>query len=176
MKKFILPLAAALGIILTSCGDGSEKGNWSEEDREKFDEVMEENAGSFEAMGDLKDEFIECYYDKLEANYENFEEADGDLEGAKKYAQECTEELLYGKGNGESESTKGNWSKEDIDRFNADMESVDGQLDAMGDMKEAFIECYFDKLQNTFGSYTEANSDVEAASAFAQECTEEVMQ
>ena len=176
MKKFILPLAAALGIILTSCGEGSEKGNWSEEDREKFDEVMEENAGSLEAMGDLKEEFIECYYEKLEANYENFEEADGDIEGAKKYAQECTEELLYGKEEGESESTQGNWSNEDIERFNADMEGIDDQLSAMGAKKDAFIDCYFDKLQNRFASYAKANSDVEAASTFAMECTEEVMQ
>lgn len=93
MKKVILSAIVATA-LLSSCGGGSSKGNWSDSDKELFDAEMEKIEGSLDAFGDNKQDFLDCYYENLEENYANFTEANSDVEGCKKLAQDCAEEAM----------------------------------------------------------------------------------
>lgn len=93
MKKIILSAALAVA-VLTSCGGVSEKGNWNEEDKKKADDAIAEIDSELDAFGDAKQEFIDCYLDKVEANYASFAEADADLSGCEKLATECAEDVM----------------------------------------------------------------------------------
>lgn len=70
----------------------SEKGKWSEADRKRFYDAMEQV--DLSDLGDYKDQWIECYLGKAEQNYSNFFEADSDPAGCEKFALECQDELL----------------------------------------------------------------------------------
>lgn len=94
MKKAIIFVFGAMLLVATACGGESKKGKWSDSDKEKFDKEMEKIGSSLDAMGDQKEAFIKCYYEKLEANYADFDEANSDGPGAKKYAQECAMEVM----------------------------------------------------------------------------------
>lgn len=80
--------------MLVSCGEVSEKGNWNEEDKKKADDAIAEIDGELDAFGDKKQEFIDCYLEKVEANYDNFASADSDLSGCEKLAEECVNEVM----------------------------------------------------------------------------------
>lgn len=92
MKKIIYS-TLIFAAVLTSCG-GSKKGAWSESDKEKFNAEIEKASSSLDAFGDQKQEFIDCYLNKVEANFDNFAEANSDVEGCSKYAQECAGEIM----------------------------------------------------------------------------------
>lgn len=92
MKKIILTVAVAL--VLVSCGQSSKKGAWSQEDKDKFNKEMEKVKGSLDVLGDKKQAYIDCYWKKVEANYENFEKANSDVSGCQKLAMDCATEAM----------------------------------------------------------------------------------
>ncbi|HYG52105.1 MAG TPA: hypothetical protein VD905_14435 [Flavobacteriales bacterium] len=92
MKKlFFISLSV---LVLASCGGGSKKGAWSEADKKKADEEIKKADADLAAFGDKKDAFVKCYLDKIEDNFDNFDQANKDLEGCKKYATECAQEVM----------------------------------------------------------------------------------
>lgn len=93
MKKVILSAVVAAA-LLTSCGAGSAKGNWTDSDKEKFDAEMDKVSESLEPFGEHKQAFLDCYYEKLEEGYANFNEANTDVEGCKTLAQDCAKEVM----------------------------------------------------------------------------------
>jgi hypothetical protein len=92
MKKLLFISLSVL--VLASCGSGSKKGAWSDADKKKFDKTMEDASADLAPFGDKKDAFIKCYYDKVQANFDNFDVANKDLEGCKKYATECATDVM----------------------------------------------------------------------------------
>ncbi|MDD4214855.1 MAG: hypothetical protein PHR81_08605, partial [Bacteroidales bacterium] len=73
-------------------GDMPEVKRWPEADRSRFYQEME--SSDMSAFGDKKDEWVECYLSKLEANYASFLEADQDVAGCEKIAKECNDEVF----------------------------------------------------------------------------------
>lgn len=94
MKKTFIAVAALALFVLASCG-GSSKGNWSEDDKAKAQEAVEEVKADLEVMlGEKAEDYINCYLEKVENEYDNFEAADSDREGCEKLAKECMEDLM----------------------------------------------------------------------------------
>ena len=96
MKKFKLSLVfAAVGMmLLASCGEVSSKGNWTQENKDKADTEVATMRSQVETMmGDKTDAYLDCYLEKVEANYANFDEANGDMDGCTKLATECMEDM-----------------------------------------------------------------------------------
>lgn len=84
-------------MILTSCtttAGVSKKGNWNAEDKAKADAAIAAVDSDLDAFGDKKQDFIDCYLQKIEANYKNFNSADSDLDGCSKLAEKCAKEVL----------------------------------------------------------------------------------
>ena len=97
MKKMRLGLVfAAAGLMfLASCGETSSKGNWNQADKDLANDAVEEVRADMEAiLGDKTDDFVNCYLEKVEDNYDNFTEADSDLSGCENLAKECATEMM----------------------------------------------------------------------------------
>jgi hypothetical protein len=93
MKKIILLTAVVL--ILISCG--SKKGSWTEEDKKKASDYIKKSEGSLEFLGTSKEEFIDCYLEKVEKKYDNFDESTADSKGTDSLTASCFVEILMGK-------------------------------------------------------------------------------
>lgn len=169
MKSFnIIQLAALLfiSILLHSC-NGSEKGKWTKEDKQKFREEMN-SVKELENFGPNKNKWIECYLSKCEANYSSFSSADQDQKGCEKIAVECNDEILA---NG---SVQGKWSSVDKESFRNDMNGLE-ELSAFGDKKTAWIECYLSACEAKFNSYYHANQSESECKELAAQCSETVL-
>lgn len=162
-----LSLLLLVSFFLHSC-NGSEKGKWSKEDKQKFREELN-NIKELENFGSNKAKWIECYLSKCEANYSSFSEADRDAKGCEKYASECNEDVLA---NG---STKGKWSSTDKDAFRKDMDSIE-ELAEFGDKRSAWIECYLLGCEAKYNSYYHANQDEAGCKQIANGCSASVLQ
>jgi len=90
-SNLILSLLTML-LLATAC-NSSTKGNWSDADKKKFREEMNE-VEELANFGKNKSAWIECYLRKCEANYSSMHEADQDEEGVKKLALECNEYII----------------------------------------------------------------------------------
>ncbi len=164
MKFITLIILSFFTFVFSSCNQ-SKKGTWSEADIEKFHkEVDGVDLGDY---NDKKEEWIACYLSKAQENYSSFEEADSDVPGCKKMAEECMEEVLA------SKSVKGAWSGEDKKRFNDAMKQVD--LSDLGDLKDQWVACYLGKAEQKYASFFEADSDPAGCEKIALECQEELM-
>ncbi|HLP10896.1 MAG TPA: hypothetical protein VK177_03130 [Flavobacteriales bacterium] len=73
------------------------------------------------------------------------------------------------------ESRKGAWSKKDKKKARKEIKKVDADLAAFGSKKQAFIDCYLKKIEDTFDNFTTADHDIETCTKLATECAEEVM-
>jgi len=92
--KLGLVFAAAGMMLLASCGEVSSKGSWSQEDKDRADLEVASMRSQVEAsMGDKTDAYLDCYLEKVEKAYDNFDEANGDLDGCTELATECLEEI-----------------------------------------------------------------------------------
>jgi hypothetical protein len=87
----VLLIAAVISFSLFSC-NSSEKGKWSDSDKERFRKDMNDVKG-LDSFGDKKTKFIECYLTKCEANFSSYYQADQDEAGCEKIAMECATEL-----------------------------------------------------------------------------------
>lgn len=72
-------------------------------------------------------------------------------------------------------STKGNWNAADKQLANDAVAAIDEQLAAFGDKKQAFIDCYLQKVEANYASFAEADVDLDGCSALAESCAAEVM-
>ncbi|NCA22962.1 MAG: hypothetical protein EBS86_17780 [Crocinitomicaceae bacterium] len=94
MKKIFLMVSAV--VLLAAC-NGSKKGAWSEDDKKLANEEIKKAGSSLDALGDKKDAYVDCYLEKLEDNYENFDAANSDQKGCEKHAMDCATEIILGK-------------------------------------------------------------------------------
>ena len=93
MKKIIFITTLSLSIF--SCG--SKKGSWTEEDKKKASEYIKKSEGSLEFLGTSKQEFIDCYLEKVEKKYDNFDESTADSKGTDSLTASCFVEILMSK-------------------------------------------------------------------------------
>ena len=73
--------------------DGSQKGNWTETDKQQFRYVMS-TVKDLSNFGENKSKWIECFLSKCEAKYSSIYEANQDEKGCEKIALECNNEVL----------------------------------------------------------------------------------
>lgn len=170
MKKAHSILTAAtlsMVLALSSC-NGSVKGKWSPSDKAEYDSEISKI--DLSALGTKKDRWIECYYQKVEAAYPSFADANQDEEGCKKLAFSCNDEVIS---NG---SVKGKWSEMDKQELYGAMKES-GSLNALLDSeKKAWFTCYVNKLEATFPSLFYANQDGETCEKLAIECNKEFIE
>lgn len=164
-KSILRVVIIFTSLILISCS-GSVKGKWSETDKQKFNKAMSE-VRDLSSLGEHKTKWIECYLSKCEANYSSYYEADKNVEGCKKFALECTDEISS---NG---SVKGKWSEVDKKQFRDDMNEVE-ELSSFGQNKTKWIECYLSKCEVNYSSYYNANQDEKGCERIARECSESI--
>lgn len=72
--------------------NGSVKGKWSEADKTKFYADMQA-VEELNNLGDNKDKWIDCYFYKLQKNFESYFAANSDQAGCEKLAVKCNEEI-----------------------------------------------------------------------------------
>jgi hypothetical protein len=94
MKNIIF--ISTFTLLLVSC-NGSKKGAWSAEDKQKASNGIKESEGSLEFLGSNKQQFIDCYLEKVESTYENFDEANVDPKGCDDLTVSCLKEVLLSK-------------------------------------------------------------------------------
>lgn len=164
MKNNITSLIIAFAFITLFTNCGSKKGQWSEADKKTFDSEMA--TVDLTKFGENKTKWLDCYYKKMEANYGSFALADNDVEGCKKLALECSEEVLS---NG---SVKGKWSDADKQTYYSEMAKVD--LSQLGEYKTAWLECYLQKVEQNYSCFVMADSDEKGCEKIAVECSEEI--
>ena len=76
--------------------NGSVKGKWSESDKQRFRSQLGKEEG-VNKLGEYKLMWIECCLSKMEANYSCYIYAIKDLEGGKKFALQCNDEIILKK-------------------------------------------------------------------------------
>ena len=177
-KIGIYAFAAVIGMSsLTSCGGAtsedeaktSKKGAWTEEDKERaITELNSKRDEMVDMIGeDNTDKIFDCAMEKIQANYDNFQEANSDYEGMREIGADCMKELLA---NGAS--IKGMWSEEDLDKARAELESSRETLEALvgAETTDEFIECVLERVQAEYANFLEADSDFEGMEAIGEEC------
>ena len=92
MKSIFITI---LSLSILSCG--SKKGSWTDEDKKKASEYVKKSEGSLEFLGTSKQEFIDCYLEKVEKKYENFDESTSDSRGTDSLTASCFVEILMKK-------------------------------------------------------------------------------
>jgi hypothetical protein len=90
MKKVLMMVAAVA--FLVAC-NGSKKGAWSDEDKQKAKDEVKKVEASLDVLGDKKQAYIDCYLDKIEDNYDNFDAANKDQKGCEKHAMDCVKDI-----------------------------------------------------------------------------------
>ena len=78
--------------FLVAC-NGSKKGAWSDDDKKRANEEIKKVESKLDILGDKKQGYIDCYLDKLENNYENFDAANKDAKGCEKHAMDCLNDI-----------------------------------------------------------------------------------
>lgn len=82
-----------LTVMLASCS-GSKKGAWSDDDKKKANDEMKFVEFALEKFGDKKQVIIDCFLEKVEDNYDNFDAANKDDKGCAKLATDCVKEAM----------------------------------------------------------------------------------
>ncbi len=165
-KRSLFAMLLTTTMILSSCGSGSVKGKWSESDKQTFHKEMA--TVDLSKLADKKEQWVECYLEKVEANYSSFGDANKDEAGCKKLALECNAAVF------DDGSVKGRWAQSNKDRYYKDMSSLD--LSNLGENKQAWLDCYLEKLEANYMSYREANLDEKGCEKLAIECSSVLMQ
>jgi hypothetical protein len=145
----------------------SQKGNWTDGDKDKAKMAIEFNSERIDYLGDAKQDCIDCYLKSLEDGYESFSAANKDISGCTSLFQKCLSELAV---NEESTSVKGNWSDEDLKRMEMVNKQLRSQLSSLGSDAETFIECYTEKVINTYDSFLQADGDQAGCTKISESC------
>lgn len=109
MKILKLIAPAVLSITLLACSAESDdkksddakeqvieskKGAWTDKDHKKMRDEIAKVESDLEALGEYKQEFIDCYTERVENSYESFDIANVDEEGCKNLAMECANGIM----------------------------------------------------------------------------------
>ncbi len=73
-------------------------------------------------------------------------------------------------------SKKGAWTEKDKEKANSEIKKVEKDLDLLGDKKQAYIDCYLEKIENSYDNFLAADSDEKGCEKLAIECGEEIFQ
>ncbi|GAB5419309.1 MAG: hypothetical protein Crog4KO_27380 [Crocinitomicaceae bacterium] len=158
----------------------SVKGNWSEIEKNTLIEELKAARGSFETFLDSSqvDVMILCLADKIEAEFENMDEMDGNSNDVEHMTFQCLEKmgLLNNEDLENVLSEKGNWSKFDRSQAYANLEYTRNVMNEVVDSSQVdlLFDCVVDKLEMTYESLTEASNDGENVSQLTSDCIKEL--
>jgi len=168
LKKYTFLII--IGLCLCSCSANKSRiGSWSKKDKKKLDEFIKNEEKNMTAFGDKKQDFIDCIFNKFENTYSSFSMA-MDANHGKEEIKKCFKDIY-----GPKPSKIGKWNNEDKQRFNSEMESIKSEIDQLGEYKDAFLSCYFEKIQNTFSSFNQAYNNSSKCQQLATKCANEIM-
>jgi len=173
MNKISTAVSVCALFFLSACG-GSEKGNWSDSEKEQVRKELTAERGALDStLGKAEtDLWIECTMTKIEAAYENYAAASSDEKGVEKIGETCAIEVLT-----DSSSKKGAWSAGDRERLLKEMNEQRGQLEpTFGKEKtELWIQCAVNRTESSFQNYVAANGDLSMMEKIGADCAIEVM-
>ena len=91
MKKSIISSFVIFQFV--SCSE-SKKGAWCEEDKKMAKDFIKQSEVSIHNLGIDKQQFFDCYLEKVENSFENFDEASSDSKQSDMLVNNCLEEIL----------------------------------------------------------------------------------
>lgn len=147
----------------------SEKGAWTDAEKEKALDELNTKRSEMEAMigAEYTEKMYDCTMEKIQAQYDNFRQADSDYAGMRQIGADCMIELLES-----SNSTKGNWNEMDLTRARFELSKEREQLDALigTEQTDLFIECAIEEIQNKYKNFREADSDIAGMEKIGEQC------
>ena len=174
-SKILIPFSLGTVLLLSACG-GSEKGNWTDEDKNQFraqSEITPEMQQVKSLLGPEKySAFVECAINKAEAKYDSLAVADTDEEGMGKIGEECALEVMK-----DPNSKKGAWSVGDKGSLRAELETQRSQLESTFGKEgtDRFNDCAIKAAENAYASFFDANQDLPGMEKIGEKCGYEVM-
>lgn len=95
MKKMFPAALVIIALIgMTACGPKSVKGKWTDDDKQRFNDEIKKVEAQLESLGEHKKAFIDCYFEKIEKNYDNFDQANTDKPGCEKLSMDCAKDIM----------------------------------------------------------------------------------
>jgi hypothetical protein len=86
MKKILMYIMVATSLL--ACNE-SKKDGWSDEDKRKSIENLNDEFFKVSGIGDKKQDYIDCFLENIEKNYDSYEEAEKDPTVTLKIADYC---------------------------------------------------------------------------------------
>lgn len=82
-------------LVAASCGTKSKKGAWNDADKKSFQAEVDKMKTSLEStLGANTQKYIDCFFEKTQANYENFETANKDNTGLADLSKDCAMDAM----------------------------------------------------------------------------------
>ncbi len=168
---------------------GQVSAQWTAAERNSFFNEMKD-VPELDAFGERKQDWINCYLEKLEQNYASFAAANQDEIGVPRLAEECTRYVYSqnpnsgARGNrndgsititpkqeyyNQYNSTDKRWSDAERSRFIKELLDVP-ELDNFGDQKMDWIYCFLAKCEINYPSYEIMDRDEEGVTKLGAEC------
>lgn len=174
----------------TAKKSSSVKGNWSQEDLDAAAESLEITRGTMNELmqPDAVDLLFECILFKLEANYNNFDEALNDPnDGISGLTMDCLAEKhifeedttseesnMIKKEQGDPNSTYGKWSEEDKSALNNELEALRPKFESQFGIEKTnqIFQCVRFNFEHAFENYADINNHPEVYKGILNECNE----
>lgn len=176
------PVLSAVFLAVSICffseisfSQTSSKGNWTDLDKEKARNEMEKaRADIDEFIGSENTDFIiSCVLDKVELQYNNFDEADIDQDGIQMITAECLQQVNAN--NSENQTapfiTEKGWTEADLNELRASFELQRNQLNStLGEESvDDFIDCIMWKIENNFENMNDAAANLDKVSGYSSD-------
>lgn len=161
----------------------SVKGNWSEKDKQKAKESLQESRAQFQNYIDSAstDALILCLVEEFERNYENFEAVEQESELVKDLTQNCLKIIIATNGEltltGNPKSKKGEWASEDMEGLVYKLETMRPDLERMMSSEKAdeLFVCISMKAQDHYPNFAATLADSSTTMAnFMYLCMDEL--
>lgn len=179
MKAFALVFIVFF-ISNSAISQASTKGNWSDIEKQTVIDELSASRESFETFLDSAqvDTMILCLADKIEANFENMDEMDGNSEDIERMTFSCLGEmgLLTEAEIDANISQQGKWSADDITYAYENLEYTRNIMTDVVDSNQIdpLFDCVVAKLEMTYESFAAASNDAQNVSVLTYECLDEL--
>jgi len=181
-KLLSLVLLAFLPVADSFCQDVSQKGNWSQKDRNNAFESLQASRSQFVNYLDSTstETLISCLVDKMENTYANFDAVEQNSDEVQELTQNCLDFIMETSGKitpmGNPESKKGEWASADISSLVKELEKLRPELESTMpvDKIDQLLVCIALKTQDHYKNFAVALSDTSnTMPGFLYSCMEE---
>lgn len=166
-----------LFLCFTAKAQESKKGQWTNEDLKKArNEMFSEREQLDDLIGTEKtNDFIVCTLQRVEQEYENFAEADDDVEGVEIIADICIDSSEKPT---QKPSVKGLWNVGDYEKMYTELNSSKAEFEQIigEEQTKSFINCAMERMENEFPNFEAANNNPEEMKAIGFDCMTSILE